>query len=489
MKTKLTAIMIVCLFVFASSVQAQVASKTSVGITDNYFSGNSNVTTKGFGGLADITQKVAARQAFNLLQNATSAYTNSTGSTLYPSYKLVAMDETVDTFVETGTASVTKAAFDAWIAQINTAAGVLGESISEHNRYVGLPPIGNTSFGERASAYTVTAVTNAFYGAASSLVTASTANTDIIPVIRNNVKTLAVAANRLGKALGQTPALDVSAIGGYVNTYTGNTVGQLAYETLVLSGAATTGTVADPTYKAADLTAYAVILGKNLATITQYLDDILFYETSSIGALTDNSGGTGATTVPAFPDIDAYTTAGTDLTAFAEFNTSVGVVQTGISSLTLQINKYNFKNGKSKVLDETGKTPSTTIAVIDDSMTAVDGSANNALKYAEATIIKTAVEENLTSLVKQVNILGDVYGIARMTDNTGVSPSDTFTIDEVSAATTGGDGTLATGVSKTQADAWLDSCSDAIASINDHLDKITTASGYLNVPFNLTAKY
>lgn len=200
---------------------------------------------------------------------------------------------------------------------------------------------------------------------------------------------------------------------------------------------------------------------------------------ANVTDLTDSSSGTSnGNTVAAIPSLAAYTTAGTDLSPKAGWDTAMGKVRNAIATLAAQVNTIHAKLPVGALTDNSGGTSGAgTVAALDKTLTAVDGTDNTGLAYASAQAQVVAFRNAISELIVAVNKVAVATGKTALTDSTGGTPAYTATIPALTATSGSGvTGAAANGVADTVGDATLTAFAHAIATIAAKLNACTGSS-------------
>lgn len=420
------------------------------------------------GTLADAIRGLAQDVARNKVHQFGDITDSSGGTAAYGSGIVLHTGSGVAAFTETGTASTQKAAFDTAIGKTANAMAVLARRINILNGAVGLPLITDSTGGTVATEGTIPSQDFALSGVASSCLDVTTGRARL-ESIKNNMRRLVGAANRLAVAVGEAK---ISSVAGM--KFLGPDSGEL----IVLEAIAASGTAVDGT--ASSTIAVSVInteltkVANNIATLALFLNDITGVQATD---LTDSTGGTATTgTIAALTAPAAAAGAATTSAPKAGFDTElVGPIENGLAELATRINYLLRKNGLSILTDSTGQSVNGTLEIIDDTLTAVDGSTGtDALEQASARVQMNLVRDAIASLTAKVNILAPLYGLHELTDSSGGTVSTT--IANLSATSAGVGSASAVTMLDTDVDAWLDVVTDNFATLAAHLNLMTTST-------------
>lgn len=421
----------------------------------------SKADTYGVNEIVDLIRGVAIDSARNKIMDAsiTEITDNSTGTVADP----VGAVTIPAPFTVTGTDASPKAGFDTAIGKLANASVSLADYLNKYLAPLGLPIINTNSAGTITAAIpaldkTLTAVTGSG-GTAVEVVSAAAQ----LNIARNNLATLAVAVNDIAVALGFDEIVDGS--GGSASDT----------RTLTASAATSSGVTGADANTMSDTAVDAALtaLASGIASLAAHINFVL--SPGVTGNLTDNSGGTASTATPrviaAMTLPDAHTDGGTDSAPKAAFDTEVQKIENNMSDLVAKINILaEAAEGINLLTDSTGVTPDTTLEVIDFTLTAVDGTSNNAIDYTTGLAQMTLMRNNMATIIAKVNELAPIYGIQPLTDNSGGTAQEDETIDALSTTGTGSDGTSDGTMSDAQVDAFLASLTNAFATIADQLD-------------------
>lgn len=442
-------------------------------IKKDTFSGSGHVFD---GTLADALRGLAqdhARLKSNQFSDATD---NSTGTASYPPVAAALAGKDLAAFTEAGTASAQDAATDTAIGKIKNAHSVLARFMNTFNGAFGLPLIDDNSGGTVATAGTIPAMDLSVSGVNTSCLNVVTARV-AFEELKKNAARLVHFANRICVATGQEKI--TSSIGTGFD-------GQNVLTAITATGAAVDGT-ADSTVEAADITAELAAHANIVATIAQQLNDIIGAQAAD---LTDSTGGTAVDLeLAAMPAPAAAAGAATTSAPKAGFDTELtGPIENGLAELTARVNYLLRRNNLTpKLTDSTGQTTNGTLEIIDDTLTAVDGSTGTvALEAVSAAARMNLVRDAIASIGAKVNQISAVYGLPDLVDNTGGTVSTT--IANLTATATGVgedvDGPDCT-MLDSAVDAWLDIVTDNFATLAARLNALTTAT---NTGANMTTE-
>lgn len=448
----------------------------TVKVTKTYFSGVSRVHDASEGGLADVVRKVMQDNARNRLQAAIADVTDNSGGT--PNYSssvatLQAQNYSstlVPDYETAGTDMSPKAGFDTAIGKIANAQAVIAEHLNQLAAPLGLPLITNSTGGTVAALRTVPALDLTLTAVSANGVNPDDARARLQTIAANTSK-LAGMVNRIAVAVGETK-VNLDSLG-----YT--FPGTLTLDAITSTGAAVAGSTAAPSLADSVVDAELGKIADNIATLVEYLNAMAGAAPSD---LTDNSGGTASvtSTLVANAAPDAADGAATTSSPKAGFDAELAKIENNLSDLTLRTNLLLERNNlaSSKLTDNTGVTPNTTIEALSVDLTAVDGSSGTAaVDVTTATARMGTINNALASIAAKVNVLAPTYGVKAITDSTGGTASST--IADVAATATGVSGAGAT-MLDTDVDTWLSNNRNNIATLAAKLNEMTgTEASYI----------
>jgi len=341
------------------------------------------------------------------------------------------------------------------VTKIENAGKVLVNSFNNVRARVGLPVMSAAS-GTQASADTIPAQDLSVAETSGATSLAFTSGRAAMLVAKDNISKLAMALNEILRAIGHSAV-------------TQNLTGDMLSYSLAAIPAASADTDGSSAVSKAVADAFLLASANNLATIAAAWNAAMAQ--GGWSDLTDNSGGSASEAVAAMGTITGYTTAGTDLSPKADWDTEVPKWRNNFADLTARINELRAYNSLSTIVDGSGGTANTTVEVVSVDLTAVDGVGNTGLDAASALTTWNAVKNNVATLVAAINELCPYYGVGTLTDGSGGTAASATVA--MAASGTGVDGTALSGVADTEVDANLVTLADAFATMAAKLNAMT----------------
>lgn len=456
--------------------QGQIQTTPKVKVNPSYFQGGSKLTDSGPNGLAAIIRKMAQDAARDTVRGATSQLTNSIGIAPHNDFTVHATEE-FTAYTESGTSSLSTTDFDAFLDKVADAANGIGAQLNTYNNYLGLPAYIISGVSGTSAHPSIELITVDFTPASSTLVSVTQANIRLTTV-KNVVRTLAEASNRIAKAVGFTP-LTINT-GGSLSVKTANdglTYGQLYLENIYPSVAS--GGLAGTVVQVTEAETVCTSIAKNLSTIVDFLNAITIGYPGDFVALGGASGGSASATyvLAEIADPEAFThVSSTDLYSLTHVTLAMDYAEKDLTILTTRVNKLLAKFNLPALGGITNAASSTTILSVTDSTVGADGAASDAAVYSQFLTAVQSTRNNIATLTYSVNQLLDIYGLTRLTDSTGGIRGTSGAMLDVDVAFTGGDGTAGTGVSQTAADTIMSGIGDALATLQERINTFTSTA-------------
>lgn len=373
----------------------------------------------------------------------------------------------------TGSDLAPKAGFDTALGKIANAAASVAANLNTYRAALGLPIITRNDGAVTAAVAAFDKTLSGVDGSGTDAVEALSGQTQI-KYAMDNLATLIYAANEVLEALGYRTIADNSG---------GSVIDGLTLYDQDATGTGVAGTATAKSLSDTAVDTWLTAMANNYATLLYFLNFAIDPDEDT--NLTDNSGGTASTSNP--PEVAEindepalYQAAGTDTAPHAAFNTECPKIDNNFADLVLKINDLiRYQDSQiGFITDSTGASANTTLEVIDDTLTAVDGSANSALSNAEARTILAKVANNFATLTDKVNEISAYYGMPDLVNNSGGTTSTTGTIVSIGTAAAGVTNTgSAIGVADAVMDAILDVITDNFATIAARLNALDNIGG------------
>jgi len=436
------------------------------------------ITQQDFFGLAEVNKALRglaidnARNKFST--DTVTKVTDSTGGTASKAGVITAL-VTPPPFTVTATDLAPKAGFDTATGKLADCADSVASMVNKFRAPLGLPLVvhstGTVTAAIPALDLLLTAVDGTGGGADGVDDVTGQAQIDIA---KNNFATLMYATNEVLAALGFDLLVDAS---------TGVKSDSLTLAARSATAAAVTGVAASQSLADTAVDLFLTNIANDYATLIYWLNYVT--DPDEDVNLTDSTGGTASTTVP--PTIvlvdaapTAHQDAATNSAPKAAFDTELAKIENNFADLTLRVNdlvRY-MDLDLGLLTDSTTGTANTTLEVIDDTLTAVDGTGSNSLANTEAVITLGLIADNFATVTAKVNALSAFAGLDDLVDSSGGTVSATNVM--VATPTTGAgvdNGAAATGVADADLDAILDVITDNMATLVVRLNAIDNRGG------------
>jgi len=361
------------------------------------------------------------------------------------------------------------AAFNTAIGLFEDVGQVLIRSFNNVRVRLGLPLLVAAS-GSEATADTIPAMTKTLTSTNGATAIDFTTGVAKMKEARVNLATLVHGFNEIMEALGETKFAGVG--GGFADAAVPQTL------TAITDATSGTGTPAGKTsIDDTVMDTFLTALANDIASLAAEWNNKMFQ--AALTDLTDSSGGTAedplATAGVAFP---LFQDGGTDSAPKAGWDAEIPKIDNNFADLALRANLLLERFDISPLIDSTTGTANTTLEVIDDTLTAVDGTGANSLENVTANATKVNVDNNVSTLMVEVNRLAPLFGVPTRTDNFGGTVSTTKTLVLTGTSGAGVDnGAAATGCADAAVDAWLDRVTDALATMAAMLNAMTGTLG------------
>jgi len=444
---------------------------TAIKVNDKYFSGSSKLFTTS-GGLAAVVRGLAQDNAAIKLQTAgiTDFTDNSTG---VAAAALVAMATPSAAYDGSSSGASPTAGFNTAADGLEDAFAVMADHLNRARGRIGLPLLSWTT-GAIATGGTIPSITKALTTTSGATAIDYTTGLARMVAVRGNVRILAKALNELLTAVGSAKITD-----GSTGEFDGMAMGAVADATGGTGAPAGTTSISDTV-----MDAFLDAVANNIASMA-YAYNNIFVQTGFTD-LTDNSGGAVSSSVPAMTLVSTpYQDVATASAPFAAFNTELPKLENNFADLAARVNELAAANGLAVLTDSTGGTANTTIEVIDQALTAVDGTASNAMAATTYDVTMPEIANNVASLLAKVNALAAIYGEQAIADSSGGAAGSTLV---ALTDTTGVDnGAAATGVADAVVDAQMVIVTDAIASMAAALNALTGTDAQVELPLKVVA--
>jgi hypothetical protein len=433
---------------------------TAILVGTAHFTGTGKVFGRDSDGLA-----AALRGA--LIDNArakisTAAITDFTDSTTGVNATAV-VDLTIPTAVFDASSSggATRTDFNTAIGKFENAGAVMANWFNEVRARLGLPLMTWAS-GTISTAGTLAAMdlSVATTSGATSLNYESGAAAMLLA--KQNQRKLVRSFNQIMVALGMTPISDAM-------------TGPFGYDfgLVAIADADADGDGSTAISKAvAD--AFLDSLADNMASLAAYWDNTM--NQAGLSDLTDNSGGTAAAdTIAAINQaFTAHQDSATNSAPAAALNTELPKIENNFADLASRVNALRRFHGLSTVMtDSTGGTANTTLEVIDDTLTAVDGTGTDTASKATADVTFGEIADNFATLASAINDLTPIYGMTDLTDSSGGTADTDLELVALTDTTGVDNSAAATGVADADMDAALDVVTDNLATMAAKLNLMT----------------
>jgi len=428
----------------------------AIKITDNYFSGLANVQK------SDVVQGLAQDHARIKLDSAgVTDLTDNSGGT---NANAVALMTVPTAAFDAQTAGGSPAsAFDTAAGKIENACAVFADHLNNARVRLGLVLMTWTT-GTIATAGTLASLTTSLTATSGATAIDFTTGVARMKSIRNNIGTLARGLNEVLKAVGDPRIADAS---GGTPDFSG-----LAMEA-VANATAGTGTPAGATsISDAVMDAFLLAAAANIASLADWFNDAMFQ--TGLSDLTDNSAGVATDTIAAAAKITlvAYQDVATASVPKVQLDTELAKIDNNFADLSLRTNLLLARADLSELTDNSGGTANTTLEIIDDTLTAVDGTGSNSTPFAGTQAIVNAITNNISSLVAKINLLAPLYGVVIITDSAAGTVSNTLAATAVTGAGVD-NGAAATGLNNVLFNAYMVAVQDALASMAGKLNEMT----------------
>lgn len=429
-------------------------------LTQDYFSGGKNLST---GELANILRDAEAMRSRVIIYGATSAIVNNTAGTAQNGFKLQAIPGEFNAFTILGTDALAKAEFDSWIVSTNDAVASLAAYINVQSIKVGIAPIYVADASGTSTSPTIPAVGTSATGVGSAAVELLSANVTLGKV-RNNVRTIAVAAGRLADAIGLRK-LDYSAVGGQVYTATASAYlrNQLYISPVNYTDASVSGT-AGSTASATEGTAAFAAVANDLSTIADYLDII---GGSPYTASMTGSTGTNGTAITALPALTGFThvQGATDMLSLTDSNATMVIIKNNMADYLGTINILSGRVGL-PYLTDTGLTAYNAAV---STHSAITGVSTTGALLSDVNTAVPIIKNNMATLINRVNVLLGIYGQSLMTDNSGGVASPMGIAAMPATFTTSTSGATAVAVQASAYNTWYGIVAGDLDNIQDKI--------------------
>jgi hypothetical protein len=436
---------------------------TAIRVRKSHFQGSGKVFGREPGNLAEIVRGLAIDNARSKLASTVVAdFTDNTTG--------VSAGEVVDLVLPTApfnavsAGGATRTAFNTAIGKFKNASSSMAAHLNRVRARLGLEPMswatGTVTAGTLPAQDKSVATTN---GATS--LNYESGRTAMLKA-KQNMRKLVRGFNEVMVAVGIPPI--ESALSGEA--------GGSGYDLVAIADAAadTDSPAGSTAISKAVIDTFLDSAADNFASLAAYWNMAMVQ--AGLSDLTDNSGGTGAgeTMAALGHPFTAHQDVATNSSPVADFNTELPKIENNFADLALRINTLGLLHGLGPLLvDSTGGTANTTLEVIDDTLTAVDGSTDSTLSKASADVTFGEMADNFATLVVAVNVLCEVHGVLPLVDaGDGEADAD----GELIALTDGvgvDNGAEATGTADADIDAALDVVTDNLATVAAKLNAMT----------------
>lgn len=442
--------------------------------------------------LPEIQKAVIAGSQFvdrTILIAGTAAMTNNTGGTAQNGFYLPTLVPGLDPYVDVSTTSVAKSTFDAWIVQVGASTTSMAGQINTFNKLLGIAPVNVSYASGTSTAPTIPAVATSIAAAGSDLVDATTGLARLASVQRN-LKTIWTAANNLAVAVGYSKMPEgIGGISNVTQEYVATSRLVLYLEPLNYTGDAVAGTAGATSLKQVDVNTFVADTAKIASTLTAYLN-CLSYATAA--ALTTGTGGTG-TSITALNTPVAFTHAsGTDLASTTEFNTFNTLAKANMADCAAAVNKLIVKTGinASYITDANRTAYDLVVASMASAvaLSGVTGTDSDGVSYTQFAASTEAIERGINLITKQVNLVADVYGVARLANASTLGYSTTLELNPNVAYADGVDGATAEAISHTAAEAIFVQIQNNIDALYDKIN-VLSALVTTSIPPKVAVQY
>lgn len=441
----------------------------TVKVTANYFAGSARIHQKETGGLGDVVRRMLQSQARDKLAVAgvPDLTDNSTGAAVASG---TLADMVIPTAAYDGTSSgaAPATAFNTAAGVVENVGAVLADALNNARVRLGLPLITWTT-GTIAAANTIPAMTKALTATSGATAVDYATGVDRMTSLRKNVHTLARAMNEVLEAAGRVK-MNLAPLGGEWDYSTPYALDAVADATAGTGDSAGETSISDTV-----MDAFLDAAADNVATMA-YVWNARMTQ-AGITDLTDNSGGTAESPLAsAGADFTAHQDGGTDTAPKAGWDAEMAKLENNFADLAARTNELLGRYGLAPLVDGTTGTANTTLEVIDDSLTAVDGTGGGAdgLELASANTQKGVIEDNVATLMVEVNRLCPYFGVVTVVDSFGGTADGGKALGEIgTSAAAVNNSAAATGVADAEADAFLDRVTDAMATMAAKLNEMT----------------
>lgn len=209
-------------------------------------------------------------------------------------------------------------------------------------------------------------------------------------------------------------------------------------------------------------------------------------EVASLTDVTDSTGGTAGTTTVAVTTPSAFTVTATDASPKAGFDTATGKLANCAAEFADFLNPILATLGLEQIVQGNGTVGSAgTLAALDLTLTAVDGSGSTALEAVSAAAQIVIARNNQATILRKINEICTAVGDNTLANNTGGTPDKTtFTLDDRAATSAGVDGTALSTLSDTAVDAALTALGNNYATMAAHINTTLFQAGLADLTDN-----
>lgn len=388
---------------------------------------------------------------------------NSTG-VASATVSAVAMAIPTAPFDATSAGGAQLTATNAAFVKIENAGRVLVNSINNARARLGMPNMAAAS-GVQAAADTIPAQDKSV--ATANGVSAIDYATGIAAMLqtRKNIYRLFRGMNGLFRAMGE-PIMSHTLINA------ANFPSDLNLSAITAASASATGA---SSISKTVMDAFLDACANNIATMALVWNRQMV-QGGSITDLTDSSGGTASpTNIVAMPTPAAAAGAATTSSPKAGFDAQLAIIANSCASLAARTNILIDHFGGTRLTDNSGGTPSTTLAAQSANLTAVDGSSGtSAVDVVTAAARMASVRNNIADLTRAINLLAPSFGVGLLADASGGSANTT--LEAITATGTGVGGATPVTMLDSAVDTWLGQVQNNIATLAGRLNAMTDAN-------------
>jgi len=440
-------------------------------VSPRHFSGNRNVYDTGYRGLAALIRNLAIDNARKAVEVAavTAMTDNSGGTATAEPYSFVdgTAVSTTAVFNAVSAGGVQRAALNTSAGKINNAHATIGMQLNIARMRLGLPAVSGLNTGTVVTAGTVASLDTA----------ATTSNGTSAVDWASYVANMLILKGNHAKILQAFQEV-ITAIGVGPIASTMQVVYSAGFVLLPVGTVAAASTGAS-SVALADGTNLLAGMANNIASLVAKWNGVMIQ--AGLTALTDSSGGTASPNgvITTLGTMTPFTTVATDCAPKAAFDTLIAVYRNTLSSFAQRINLIAKEYGAPLLVDSTAGTPSTTIAAIAASLTAVTGTTV-CLDAPTALSTWNAVKANIATVAWFLNNIIDPYagGSFVVDGSTGVADTVApYTLVAMATTGAGNSGATLQSIANTEMSADLLAAQTAVASLAADINGMLGATG------------